>query len=408
MKQQLSHTCPTLHWRAAFLCILSISAPLASTSAALADEAAQISPAERLADIQKEVADAEAEMMAAYKAASTSQDEAFADKLSAACRTKKLAAFAEASKIAQAAPESEVARDAITWLLDRPMSYYTDDFVRCLNILAERHAADPKIGRGLANLAYCHPTPNDVGFTEMLALFHTVIARNPDSAVRAQAAMGLAWVAKRRYDHACFLGEEDTDKLRADAEQQWYQVLQEYGDCANLRTRGARAPSAKVAGEAKTELFELRSLEEGQPAPEIVGEDLAGQKFKLSDYRGKTTLLVFWASWCGACMADVPHERELVAHFRNRPFALIGVNGDEDLATVSSAVKENDISWRNFWNGKDGAGGPIARAWNVRGWPTVYVIDHKGIIRHKRLRDETLDEALEKLVAEAERDAARK
>ena len=39
------------------------------------------------------------------------------------------------------------------------------------------------------------------------------------------------------------------------------------------------------------------SLEIGQQAPEIAGEDLDGQSFKLSDYRGKVVLLDFWASW---------------------------------------------------------------------------------------------------------------
>jgi len=68
-----------------------------------------------------------------------------------------------------------------------------------------------------------------------------------------------------------------------------------------------------------------------------------------------------------------------------------------------AAVDTAKITWRSFWNGKGGPGGPIALAWNARGWPTVYLIDHAGAIRYKGLRGRGLDEPLEKLVTEAER-----
>ena len=69
-----------------------------------------------------------------------------------------------------------------------------------------------------------------------------------------------------------------------------------------------------------------------------------------------------------------------------------------------SGSKEENISWRSFWNGPDGTGGPISRAWNVSGWPTLYLIDHDGVIRHKWLGspgNDALDEAIESLVAAA-------
>lgn len=100
-----------------------------------------------------------------------------------------------------------------------------------------------------------------------------------------------------------------------------------------------------------------------------------------------------------------PHERSLVKKLADKPFALIGVNSDRDLDKLKKRMEEEQITWRSFWNGKDGTGGPISRDWNVRGWPTLYIIDHKGVIRHKYLGspgDKVLDEAIEKLVREAE------
>src|SRR5262249_39527415 len=159
------------------------------------------------------------------------------------------------------------------------------------------------------------------------------------------------------------------------AEKALEEVIREYGKCNNLRTKGARKVTATLAEEAKTELYELRYLRIGKTAPDIDGEDIDGKNFKLGDQRGKVVLLGFWASWCGRCMAAVPHERELVEKFKGRPFVLIGVNGDEKKENALKAVQKYRINWRSFWNGKDGPGGPIATAWNVRGWPTVYVLD---------------------------------
>jgi cytochrome oxidase Cu insertion factor (SCO1/SenC/PrrC family) len=56
--------------------------------------------------------------------------------------------------------------------------------------------------------------------------------------------------------------------------------------------------SARTLGErAKTELNEIRNLAIGRAAPDIEGEDIDGNKFKLSDYRGKVVVLDFWGHW---------------------------------------------------------------------------------------------------------------
>jgi len=98
-----------------------------------------------------------------------------------------------------------------------------------------------------------------------------------------------------------------------------------------------------------------------------------------------------------------PHERSLVKTYADRPFAIIGVNSDRDREKLKARMKEENITWRSFWCGKAGTGGAIPTKWNVSGWPTVYLIDGKGVIRTKNVRaKQQLDEWIEKLVKEAE------
>jgi hypothetical protein len=104
-----------------------------------------------------------------------------------------------------------------------------------------------------------------------------------------------------------------------------------------------------------------------------------------------------------------PHERSLVKRLDGKPFALVGVNSDVDLTALKPILEKEQITWRSFWNGPMGTRGPISAEWNVSGWPTLYLIDHKGVIRHKYLGspgDKALDAAIENLVREAEMSAS--
>ena len=96
-----------------------------------------------------------------------------------------------------------------------------------------------------------------------------------------------------------------------------------------------------------------------------------------------------------------PHERSLVEELKDQPFAIVGINSDKDTAALKPRLAEERITWRSFWNGAEGTGGPIAKDWHVSGWPTVYVIDHEGVIRHKSHGGPAMDTALRECLAAA-------
>jgi hypothetical protein len=94
----------------------------------------------------------------------------------------------------------------------------------------------------------------------------------------------------------------------------------------------------------------------------------------------------------------IPHEKQMVARLKNKPFALIGINSDGDRSALNKIMKEQGITWRQFVDGT--TSGPIATKWNVSGWPTIYILDHKGVIRYKDLRDQQMEDAVNKLLGD--------
>jgi hypothetical protein len=100
-------------------------------------------------------------------------------------------------------------------------------------------------------------------------------------------------------------------------------------------------------------------------------------------------------------VAMFPHERSLVKRLEGKPFALIGVNSDRDRYELKKVMEKEQITWRSFFDGGS-TQGPIASKWNVRSWPTIYVIDSKGLIRYKNVRGEAMDAAVDTLLKEVE------
>ncbi len=99
------------------------------------------------------------------------------------------------------------------------------------------------------------------------------------------------------------------------------------------------------------------------------------------------------------------HERSLVKRLEGKPFVLIGVNSDRDRAELKKVMDKEKITWRSFWNGGS-TQGPISDRWDLEGWPTLFLIDAKGVLRYKHVGspgEKALDEELDKLIADAEK-----
>ena len=187
-----------------------------------------------------------------------------------------------------------------------------------------------------------------------------------------------------------YLKTLDIPKANAEAAKLFERILTEF---PHVRFQGKR-----IADIARAPYHAVTKIAIGKKAPDFAGRDVNGKPMKLSDYRGKVVVISFWSTSCKPCMAMLPHEKQLVSRMRRKPFVLLGINSDTDSKNLIAAIEKHKITWPNLWDSKRA----ISKTWLVNAWPTIIVLDHKGIIRHKHLRGKKLDEAVERLVRRAE------
>ncbi|WP_298863209.1 M56 family metallopeptidase [uncultured Gimesia sp.] len=305
---------------------------------------------------------------------------------------------------------------------------------RGIDIVLARHLEHPNL------LMLFDYLKGDILSTRAETLLRSAISKSPHRDVRGAASFYLAYYLRRkaRLPEAAialrqrgteFQGKEMRDagerlkvavgraaegvdpvKLRDESRQLFQRVIDEYGDVAfTFRPEGPAGVFCARVKRSDTEPLEEQArfflnsfhvaLEE--PAPAIVGVDVRGREFSISDYRGKVVVLTFTADWCVPCKAMYPDLRALVERMDGKPFALLSVSADRTLETLKMSVENDEITWRCWW---DGARGPIATSWGVGKFPSVYVIDRRGIIRFRDFTDiGELNRVVDQLVGQADK-----
>jgi peroxiredoxin len=92
----------------------------------------------------------------------------------------------------------------------------------------------------------------------------------------------------------------------------------------------------------------LRRVVPGVAAPDFQLESIDGKMVKLSDFRGKTVLLNFWATWCGPCRAEMPWLVELYAKYKDAGLEIVGISMDQNAVhrpRVVPYVREKNVTY---------------------------------------------------------------
>jgi len=144
----------------------------------------------------------------------------------------------------------------------------------------------------------------------------------------------------------------------------------------------------------------LRRLQlPGNPI-EVVGQSLDGKEFNITSLKGKVVLVDFWATWCGPCIAELPHLKELHEAYRGKGFEIVGVSLDTEREELTSFVKANSINWPILFDptSEQGIDNKIAVHYGITGLPAMILVDQNGKVVDADIHGATLDEALEKLL----------
>jgi thiol-disulfide isomerase/thioredoxin/uncharacterized membrane protein len=139
----------------------------------------------------------------------------------------------------------------------------------------------------------------------------------------------------------------------------------------------------------------------GKPL-EIAGTTLDGNKFDLSEYKGKIVVVDFWATWCPPCRAALPGLMKLHERFHKQGFEVVGVSLDPDVDKLGAFVEENKLPWINLVGEKEGdeMKFPLAEKYEIDAIPSMFLVGKDGKVLARDLSEKELEKKLEELLGQ--------
>lgn len=119
--------------------------------------------------------------------------------------------------------------------------------------------------------------------------------------------------------------------------------------------------------------------------PDFTLFDTEGNTFTLSSLRGKWVVLDFWATWCGPCIASMPHLKEYYQKYAGK-FEIVGIANQSEEATWVKMVKDMELPWINVINPQNSTKEKdLTNVYGIKGFPTYIILDKEGKIHKEYL-----------------------
>lgn len=176
-----------------------------------------------------------------------------------------------------------------------------------------------------------------------------------------------------------FVQKYPSSLLAADAMFQLANIDDYLGDveaaAAVYRKIVDQFPDAPLAPRAKGAVIRLTSV--GKPIP-FQGTTINDQAFSLSQLKGKTVLIQYWATWCEPCQADFAELSRLYERYKQAGFEIVSVSLDESRQPVVEYLKQNRLPWTHLFAEGGLESSPLAAQLGVIALPTLILIDADG------------------------------
>ncbi len=122
----------------------------------------------------------------------------------------------------------------------------------------------------------------------------------------------------------------------------------------------------------------LVGLKDARQAPPFELKDMQGRLVNLDEYRGRVTLVNFWATWCPPCVEEMPSLNRLAQRYGEQEFAVVSIDFRESKETVAEFGKKISIDFPVLLD----SDGKVSMAWKVFGLPSSFIVDRQGRIRY--------------------------
>ena len=121
------------------------------------------------------------------------------------------------------------------------------------------------------------------------------------------------------------------------------------------------------------------SSKRGVAFHDVILKDTNGNEVDTKLFRGKYTLVVFWASWCGPCRRENPDLNKLYSVYKNRGFEMIGVSIDADAEEWKEAIHNDRLSWIQLLD-PAATRSELLKFYGIGGIPSTILLDDQGKI----------------------------
>jgi thiol-disulfide isomerase/thioredoxin len=129
----------------------------------------------------------------------------------------------------------------------------------------------------------------------------------------------------------------------------------------------------------------------------LAGTGLSGQRFDLAGYRGRVTVVQYWATWCEPCKRDMATLGDLLKKYSRAGLAVVGVNLDANREDAAAYVKSKKLPWVNLYE-DGGLNSRYAQEMGIFTLPAMLLIDKQGRVANRSLHISQLENELKKLL----------